>query len=280
MWAKPPAKMLSVLAFVVIAGLLIYVFAATSESTNLPLSSGATNGTTISNGQVTLATAPTNPPGFTEIFDDEFSGTALSSSWTQYDGTEGPCCPDNVWRKYNLAVSGGFLHMISKKDSTGIIGWTSAGTSMGKSLNQTHGQWDVRIKADKAKGVGFAMLLWPQTGGNPPELDFDEEGPGDGTTRSILTATTHYGGGQLHHKENLDLTQWHTISVRWIPGEVDYMVDGATWAKDTTGVPTVAMHMALQAEVGRKGSDTTRPDSTTPNPNEITVDWVHIYSYH
>jgi hypothetical protein len=281
-FARRPAQLLALLAFVVVAGILIYVFAAGQETNSLNLSSGVlVNTVANANGSVQLSPASTTPPppGFTQVFDDEFNGTTLSSSWVQYDGTEGPCCVQNVWKSYNLSVSGGLLNLATKKDSAGIIGWTSAGTSMGKSLNQTYGEWDIRVRADKGKGVAFAMLIWPQTGGTPPELDFDEESPSDGAARDLLTATTHYSGGQLHHKETVDLTQWHTISVRWIPTEIDYMIDGTTWAKDTTGVPKVPMHLALQAEVGSKGSDKTQPDSTTPNPTLIQVDWVHVYSY-
>jgi hypothetical protein len=60
-FARRPAQLLALLAFVIVAAILIYVFAAGQETNTLDLCSGTTNGTTCSGGQVTLNTsAPVN----------------------------------------------------------------------------------------------------------------------------------------------------------------------------------------------------------------------------
>ncbi len=219
-------------------------------------------------------------PSFHLVFDAEFSGTRLSSAWTQYNGQDG-CCRMTRWAPSHLVEGGGMLTMKIGRDPAFGWHWIAAGMSQGRSLNQTYGAWAVRFRMQRGAGTAFAMMLWPQSGW-PPEIDFAEEGPGMGSTRRLMTSTLHYGSSNtmIHHAVYADFTRWHTMSVRWTPGKISYLLDGRPWAQITgSHVPHQPMHLSIQTEVGPKGSDTTYPTASTPSPTRLEIDWVHVYRY-
>jgi beta-glucanase (GH16 family) len=213
-------------------------------------------------------------------FDAEFTKTALSSTWTQYNGQD-HCCAMTYWLRTHLVEAGGVLTQKIGKDPARGYKWTAAGMSQGRSLNQTYGAWYVRFRMNRGTGTAFAMMLWPQHGW-PPEIDFAEEGPRMGTTRSVITSTLHYGARNtmIHHSVNADFTRWHTVGVVWTRGRVSYRLDGRTWATITGSVvPHQPMHLCIQTEVGPKGNDRTYPTAATPSPTRLQIDWVRVYSY-
>ncbi len=117
----------------------------------------------------------------------------------------------------------------------------------------------------------FAAKAWP------PEVDFAEESTIYGAARNVQTATVHYGSNQMvHDKVTGDFTQWHTMTVLWQPGEIDYLLDGRRWGGTTTGVPNQPMHLTIQTMVGSNGFNGLMP-SLTQLPVNLQVKWVHIY---
>jgi hypothetical protein len=62
-FAKRPAQMLALFAFIAVAGVLIYVFAAGSESTNLAFASGVTSNTTVNSSTNTVTLTQTTSGG-------------------------------------------------------------------------------------------------------------------------------------------------------------------------------------------------------------------------
>jgi beta-glucanase (GH16 family) len=213
-------------------------------------------------------------------FAGEFSHGSLSRSWTRYHGQDG-CCKMTYWAPTHLVVRSGVLSMRIGRDPAYGYKWIAAGMSQGRSLNQTYGWWSVKFRMARGAGTAFAMMLWPQKGW-PPEIDFAEEGPGMGASRSLVTATLHYGSNNtmIHNKRRVDLTKWHTMGVIWTPGMIRYRLDGRTWATITgSHVPHQPMHLCIQTEVGPKGKDNTMPTSRTPSPTRLQIDWVHVYRY-
>jgi beta-glucanase (GH16 family) len=224
--------------------------------------------------------ARSSAPSFRLRADAEFSQRHLSSGWTQYHGRDG-CCKMTYWAPTHLVVHGGLLTMRIGRDPAYGYKWIAAGMSQGRSVNQTYGWWSVRFRMGKGAGTAFAMMLWPQKGW-PPEIDFAEEGPGMGASRSTVTATLHYGSHNtmIHNTRRVDLTKWHTMGVIWTPGRIQYRLDGRTWATITgSSVPHQPMHLAIQTEVGPKGTDKTMPSSHTPSPTKLQIDWVRVYRY-
>ena len=224
--------------------------------------------------------ARSSTPSFLLRFDAEFSHTRLAPGWTQYHGRDG-CCKMTYWAPSHLVERGGVLTMRIGRDPAYGYNWIAAGISQGRTLNQTYGWWSVRFRMARGAGTAFAMMLWPQNGW-PPEIDFAEEGPAMGASRSLVTSTLHYGQGNtmIHHNLRVDLRKWHTMGVRWTPGRIEYRLDGHTWATITgSAVPHQPMHLCIQTEVGPKGTDKTMPTAHTPSPTKLQIDWVHVYRY-
>ena len=228
----------------------------------------------------TATGARSSTPSFHLRFAATFSSSRLSSSWTQYQGHDG-CCKMTYWARSHLVPHAGVLSMRIGRDPAYGYRWIAAGMSQGRSLNQTYGWWSVRFRMARGTGTAFAMMLWPQNGW-PPEIDFAEEGPGMGASRSVMTSTLHYGSQNtmIHHAVHADFTKWHTMGVIWTPGHIRYRLDGRTWATITgSHVPAQPMHLCIQTEVGPKGGDKTMPTSRTPSPTRLQIDWVRVWRY-
>lgn len=52
--------------------------------------------------------------------------------------------------------------------------WSTGGAGSGDVFTASRGRREVRAKFPKAKGVGYAFLLWPAWAAWPPEIDFAE----------------------------------------------------------------------------------------------------------
>ena len=135
---------------------------------------------------------------------------------------------------------------------------------------------------DRGKGVAFVALLWPAHNVWPPEIDFAENG-GETTARSHVTATLHYGSdnSQIQRIVGVDLTQWHTVGVEWLPGKLIYTIDGRQWAVVRSGaVPAQPMELDLQTQAGTCGvTFAPCPDAQTPAHVNAQIQWVAAYAY-
>lgn len=218
-------------------------------------------------------------PSFHLIFTDNFNGTSLANNWTQYNGREGGCCPQTIWARTHIHVSGGMVTLDIGKDSAYNNAWVGAGISQGRTLLQKYGEWDVRFRMTKGIGTAMCMLLTPK-GGPDTAVDFAEESPAMGATRTEETSTLHYGSVMVHNNVTSDFTQWHVIGVQWTPGKLVYTLDGKVWATTSSShVPDVPMHLSIQTESGPKGTVHVSPNSSTPDPVQLQIDWVQVYSY-
>jgi hypothetical protein len=158
---------------------------------------------------------------------------------------------------------------------------------------QLYGKWAVRFRFDPATVVGgsykVAYLLWPALTANGSNVDsngtviidpwdYGEIDWPEGTDKVagfIHVATGSAGsrshGNALAYQPNTyDLTDWHTYSIEWIPGQVQFLLDGVVVATHTgSGVPFEKMFWALQAETWLSS---TAPDITYTRTAQ--VDWI------
>jgi beta-glucanase (GH16 family) len=212
-------------------------------------------------------------------FSGQFRSGINTRVWTEYHGRP-RCCPNTLWSRSHVKVKRGVLRLQNYRDPAYGGRWTSAGISMGRSLNQTYGRYRVRFRMTKGRGVGMCMFLWPAHGW-PPEIDFAEESSDVGGRR-WETSTLHYGSSnsEIHYRVHANFQNWHTIGVTWTPGHLRYTLDGHTWAQITgSHVPDVPMHLGLQTHVGSNGQSGGMPDSATPGRVSLQVDWVKIWRY-
>jgi hypothetical protein len=217
---------------------------------------------------------------FELVYDNQFSAP-LGSEWVRYNGIPA-CCPTSKWDKENAVVQNGKLVLRGLRQPGGT--YHTAGVSL-PHLNMTYGRVRFRGRFDKGLGLKMCALLWPQTGFEPPEIDFAESRTED-AERTTMCMTLHYpptAGDAIRGELKTDFSQWHTWGLTWMPGHLSCTVDGKTWKviEDATVgkvvVPRTPMHFGVQTTMGSPGK--AKPDSTTPPEVSLHIDSVTIWTY-
>ncbi|HEV2660356.1 MAG TPA: family 16 glycosylhydrolase, partial [Ktedonobacteraceae bacterium] len=138
-------------------------------------------------------------------------------------------------------------------------------------------KYEFRVRLPYGKGVGPYAILWPQNGDPSAQVDIYESPPVD---KSTLYFTNHGGPGgvstQLRAHGSFT-TGFHTLTCIWLPGQLQFLVDGVSQGILTQNVPHQPMFLGIAVESG--DAFVGLPDSTTILPVALEVDWVHIYAY-
>lgn len=221
-------------------------------------------------------TPPAEPgAGWTLAYEDQFNGSQLNPGvWDAFQGISGHS--KVRWVKDNVTVANGVV-TLTVDTPANEAGAISTQTS---DLVQPYGKYEVRARIDEGKGVGLAMLLWPQSQQWPRdgEIDFAEM-----PRRDRVHFTNHYEeNGHQYETDSmwLDVTQWHTYGVEWTPGSISFLVDGVVRKVMTEHIPSGPMFLAMQTEyMGEctNGDWIPCPDETTPAIVRAQLDGVKIY---
>jgi hypothetical protein len=134
-------------------------------------------------------------------------------------------------------------------------------------------------------GSNIGSVGWPQSGeidimenvGREPSVNHGSlHGPGYSGGSPLTGTYTLPGGAAL-------ADDFHTYAVDWDPSGVSWSVDGNVYERhtpaDTGGNPWVFDHpffMLLNVAVG--GSFPGSPDASTSFPQQMVVDYVHVYA--
>jgi beta-glucanase (GH16 family) len=228
-----------------------------------------------------LAMPTTAPAGYKTAVADDFTGTSLNTAkWAKYNGQPGND-PAGAWLPSHDVVSAGTLTLKGYHEASNGR-FTTGGVRQVFSAAQTYGQYMVRARMGKGKGVAMVNLLWPVKGW-PPEIDFAEDN-GD-AARTLYDGILHYNtptktNAQKTMTGTVDLTQWHTYGVIWSPGNVSYTLDGQVWASyPNQYVSSQPMYLAMQTQAWPCGVQWENcRDSTTPAEVDMNIDWVVAYT--
>jgi hypothetical protein len=210
---------------------------------------------------------------FSTVFRDDFNGGSLDNSkWRNiYSGEY----HNNAfaWNGGQLAVGDGLLTI--ETEETGD-GWLSGGLSTIPE-GQTYGSYEFRARVDEGQGTSAVFLLWPSDGSWTDEVDILETHEGD---RSSFAFTNH-GTPLTTEYIDVDVSQWHTYKLDWVPGLLRLSVDGEVKAEITEDVPSQKMSFGMQGQVHADGETWFggAPDGSTPSQVGIEVDWVDISSW-
>ena len=244
----------------------------------------------------TGANAQPNPVVWTYDTGGGGWGNSELEHYCGWNSSDSPCDAT----KPNVYVgTDGYLHIVAEQPSAGV--YTSARMKSQGLFSILYGRVEARIRVPEAQGFwpAFWMLgnnivtdQWPACG----ELDIQErvnaalnpdwnEGSihGTGFTGQNLGTRYFFPTGQT-------AAAWHTYGVIWRPSSVQYYVDdpaniyatytpatlvslpGAVWPFDSGN----AQFFILNLAVG--GSWAGSPNSTTPFPSEMFVDYVRVYA--
>lgn len=216
---------------------------------------------------------PTAPPASSSfLFDEEFNGTSLPTTW----GHHWSCCGTVVMDPAMGTVSGGYLHLKTVLSSGQ---WHATLIDTRDSFTHTYGKYEARIQVtSKLNGLWPAFWLYNGTFGiDGNEIDVVEFRGTESMVAAHETVHKDTQSNQVYAPwANItqfgDAAQWHTYAVDWRSDHIAFSIDGVENWRETTLLPSTQLAVLLNFGMGGWGG--------TPDPAasgaEMLVDWVHV----
>ena len=194
----------------------------------------------------------------------------------------------------------GYLHIVAQQTSPGI--YTSARLKTQGLFSFQYGRIEFRAQVPEAQGYWPAAWL---LGNNVNTVDWPACGEMDVLERIDAAKTPDWNEGSVHgtgftgsaglgtvynFPAGQTAAAWHTFGMIWSPGSVAYYVDnpaqpyvtyanasltglaGAAWPFDAGQSSFILLNMAIG------GDWPGPPNSSTPFPSQMLVDYVRIYT--
>lgn len=147
---------------------------------------------------------------------------------------------------------------------------------------QTYGYFEIRARLPRGKGFWPAFWLLPKRGNWPPEIDIMEAsgarpyGIHNGVIEKKRNAPAP-GGGWID--QFIDTTDgFHRYAVDWTPENIIFYVDGTRTFEYGAHDIHEDMYMLVNLALGSGDPGwIPDPDSTTPFPGLMEIDYVHAY---
>ncbi len=243
-------------------------------------------------------TTPLSYPGYTLVWNDEFSGTTPDlSTWNTEIGNGSGGWGNHELEYYtgntkNLFVSNGNLVIEARKEPINGLNYSSARITTQNKKTFTFGRIDIRAKLPVDKGIWPALWMlganintqpWPACG----EIDMMEL---IGTYPGRVYGTMHWKavtGNHASKGSQYDLSsgnfsqQFHVFSIIWSQDMIKWLVDDqlyltATSADAGANYPfNAAQFFIFNVAVG--GDWPGSPDTSTPFPQRMFVDYVRVF---
>jgi beta-glucanase (GH16 family) len=263
-------------------------------------------------GTGTALAAPAPAPAVSAAaaltWSDDFNGPAGSapdgSKWLLETGGGGWGNQEleyytNSTRNAALDGNGNLVITARKENPAGYSCWygscqyTSARLNTSARFTQAYGRFEARLKIPRGQGMWPAFWMlgndigsvgWPNSG----EIDVMENvGKEPGTVHGSLHGPGYSGGNPLTGTYTLPggrafADDFHVFTVDWAPGSVTWFVDGVQYSRhtpaDTSGrwVFDHPFFMILNVAVG--GGWPGSPDASTAFPQQMIIDYVHVYA--
>lgn len=245
-------------------------------------------------------TSPTSYPGMQLRWNDEFEGTALSTSnWTHEIGTG---CPNicgwgnnelQYYRQENTTVSGGVLTIEARNENFQGSNYTSSRIiSKGKQSFQ-YGRMDIRALLPEGQGIWPALWMlganissvgWPRCG----EIDIMEMIGGNGR-ENTTHGTAHWDengrvldSGSFTLSEGSFSDEYHVFSIVWTDELISFLVNDQEYHSFSI---TQSERAAFQKEfffimnIAVGGDWPGSPNSSTFFPTRMSVDYVRVFQF-
>ena len=205
-------------------------------------------------------------------FADEFAGRDLDfAKWAPHSGAgKAPQVVPGA-----VEVSDGHARITARREdgkfTSGVI--SSYGT-----FGQMYGRFEVRLKAPQGRGFESRVRLMPVPSGTVPAID---------VVRILGTAPDRALFGNLWGDEKTERSfsgSWnlnaagdgfHVIAVEWDASKIVWYLDGKERFRSVDGVPHQPMYVEIDLNVA--GGEAKYPDSTTPFPSSLEIDYVRAW---
>ena len=233
------------------------------------------------------------------VWSDEFDGTELDANkWEAQIGNGSNGWGNNereYYRAENAVVDSGYLTIIAKKETYGGFDYTSARIRTINKGDWKYGKFEFRAKLPYGQGIWPAIWMMPTDnvyGGWAASGEIDiMEYLGHETNK--VYGTLHYGGSWPNNRSTGNSftlpdgnfnDDFHTFTLIWKEGEMQWFVDGERYQTQTNWSTTGAafpapfdqrFHLIFNMAVG--GNWPGYPDNTTEFPQEFIIDYVRVY---
>jgi hypothetical protein len=267
----------------------------TSSAKGIIVTENGTNFITDTTGYTT----PLSYPGYSLVWDEEFSGTSINpNEWNFEIGNGSGGWGNNELEYYtnstnNAFVSNGHLIIEARNELTNGFNYSSARLTTQNKKTFTYGRVDIRAKLPRGKGLWPALWMlgdninsvgWPASG----EIDIMELLGQDSTK---VYGTLHYGAtGATHESKGNQYilngsnfsSQFHVFSMDWKQDSVKLYVDNNLFLSvhktdlGSTAYPfNNPFFFIFNVAVG--GNFPGNPDGTTTFPQRMIVDYIRVF---
>lgn len=168
------------------------------------------------------------------------------------------------------------------KSQLGNLDYTSGIITSEQSFSMQYGYFEIRAQMPEGKGLWPAFWMLTADGEWPPEIDVIET---LGHDPDGLYGTTHYTDASGKKTMNNAVVSqglfdssdgFHTYGVEWGPEQIVWYYDGIEVGRAANICFDQPMYMIANLAVG--GYWPGNPDSTTPFPAEMKIDWIRAYA--
>jgi len=236
-------------------------------------------------------TTPLTYPGMTLVWNDEFTGNHLNTSYWNYE--IGPFNNElQYYKQENTTVQDGYLIIKAKVEKVEGKIYTSSRLTTENKKSFLYGRVDIRALAPKGQGLfpalwmlgsSFSTVSWPKCG----EIDIMET-IGGGGRDSVVYGTAHwdstghvsYGGHRGLYNGQLLGDQFHVYSIVWTPTEIKWYMDNVRYhVIDITpiGLTEFKKKFFFIFNVAVGGEWAGSPDNTTVFPQRMVVDYIRVF---
>jgi beta-glucanase (GH16 family) len=190
---------------------------------------------------------PPITPGDVLVFSDEFLGTQVNpGKWNVKNGFVGFASTSNMSSPANAIVANDSLFLGTDRnpaDAAPMSPYVSASLDSRGQFARTYGKIEVRGRFPSAKGVWYALVGRPWTGDYPiAKVEIVNRPIADHTQVYFghQWASTSVPNNQLSSlAEDADFSQFHTYTIEWRPGSIEWFLDGVSKMRSTgVGVAT------------------------------------------
>jgi len=232
---------------------------------------------------------PNHYDGYSLVWSDEFSGNAIDeNNWSFEIGNNGWGNHElEYYTNKNAFVSDGNLIIEVRAESIGGSSYSSTRMITKGKKNFKYGRVDIRAKMPKGKGIWPALWMlgenidavgWPTCG----EIDMMEL---LGHEPNRVYGTLHWGPTHQSYGTNKVLStgtfadSFHVFSMKWSQSSIELLIDDVSYyIMDTTaGTFPFNANFFFIFNVAVGGDWPGSPDSSTPFPQRMVVDYVRVF---
>jgi beta-glucanase (GH16 family) len=302
--APTPASQIYEAPFLVASSLTVNAIAVASGDSNSAVATKSfapniPSGTLVWSDEfsnATAANAEPNPAVWTYNTGNSGFGNNELEDYCAWASSSSPCDPA---APSAYVGTDGYLHIVAAQPSPGV--YTSARLKTQGLFSFQYGRIEFRAQVPEAQGFWPAAWL---LGNNIATVNWPACGEMDVLERVNAVATPDWNEGSIHgtgftggnigtvynFPSGQTAAGWHTYGMIWSKGSVAYYVDDPTQPYATYTPSSIASlsgtvwpydsgqsnYIILNLAIG--GSWPGPPNSTTPFPSQMLVDYVRIYA--